>query len=181
MNKINMRGGMICRDKTFTVHSVINNNSWPKHDQCLYHLKKYLCHHTEWMPTCLCFRTHHQPPPKPTSDISPLMLTEWKIYNVTWCVYMIAINSHWLQMDKTDIRGKRKRKKGRAGREVEQRGGSSLPFLSCSFIPFTPPTLLSLLHTVFTMPFRYKMRIKLPLHIRHGIPSAQLVYMKRCA
>lgn len=83
---------------------------------------------------------------------------------------MIATNSRVLPMDRTDIREKRERKKGRMGREVEKwtEGRIQPPF--SLFHPLLPSPLSSLLHTVFTMPFQYKMRIKLPLHIRHGTP-----------
>lgn len=75
-------------------------------------------------------------------------------------------------MDRTDIR--EKREGGREEREGEKRGGEKsreedpASFFSLVHSSF-PPLLSALLHTVFTMPFQNKMRIKLPLHIRHGI------------
>ena len=82
---------------------------------------------------------------------------------------MIAIDSHWLPMDRTDIRENWERKKRKRGKE-KSREEDPASFFSLS----SPPSLL-FFHLSFILylqcPFiQYKMRIKRPLHIRHGIP-----------
>lgn len=169
---------MICREKRYRVHSVLRENSWlPRYFSVsnIISNKTFLSPHSEYQQ----FRRlpkHRRPSPEPTCDANTAHRMREDIatcvqYKVIVCVYMIATDSHWLPTDRTDIIEKRGRRKGGMRGEVKSRGEDPASF--CPSLSFIFSCLLSF-HLPFPLylqtPFQYKMKIKLPLHIRHGFP-----------
>lgn len=161
---------MISRDKSHTVHSAINKISWLQIFFSVYIIsnKTFLCRHIVNTNNFSAFES-----------TTVLLLNQSVIQTqsgsqnerrysnvcVILCNYMCVYDSYWftLPMDRTDFREKRERNKGRMGREMEIRAEGRIqpPFSLFFFQPLLPSLLSSLLHTIFTMPFQCKMRIKL--------------------
>lgn len=91
---------------------------------------------------------------------------------------MRATDSHRLPKDRTDIRVRQRRERWeerwRKNKRTEDPASLFSLSSSSTFHPLPPSPLPSPPPTVFTMPFQYKMRIKLPLHIRHGFPFSRV-------
>lgn len=169
---------MICREKRYRVHSVLRENSWlPRYFSVSNIIlnKTFLCHHIVNTNNFGAFQSTgglllNQPVIQTHSAQNENIATCVQ-YKVIVCVYMIATDSHWLPTDRTDIIEKRGRRKGGMRGEVKSRGEDPASF--CPSLSFILSCLLSF-HLPFPLylqtPFQYKMKIKLPLHIRHGFP-----------
>ena len=144
-----MRGDIICRDKSYTVQSVINKTPPTQNTISVYIILDKcfsLSPHSEYQ-QFQCLWKHHRPPPEPTQALggsenerrySRVCVIQYNVTCVCVCVCVwsppIHTDCRWTEQT---LEKQREIKKGRAGREVEKRteGRIQPPCVSLSSSP----------------------------------------------